>query len=61
MRLDGSTDALNMSRSESVTELNSDLLGGSSAIRPRSSFGKDPDVTPTKPFGLGMLRSGFLA
>lgn len=49
MRLDGSIDALNMSRSESVSELNSELL------RPRTSFGKDPEVTPTKPFGLGML------
>lgn len=49
MRLDGSIDALNMSRSESVSELNSELL------RPRTSFGKDAEVTPTKPFGLGML------
>lgn len=54
MRLDGSTDALNISRSESVTELNSELLGGSTLLRGRSSFGKDPEVTPTKPFGLGM-------
>lgn len=55
MRLDGSIDALNMSRSESVSELNSELLNGSTLQRPRTSYGKDPDVTPTKPFGLGML------
>lgn len=55
MRLDGSIDTLNMSRSESVSELNSELLNGSTLLRPRTSFGKDPDATPTKPFGLGML------
>lgn len=51
MRLDGSIDALNMSRSESVTELNSELLG---SLRPRSSYGKESETTPTKQFGLGM-------
>lgn len=56
MRLDGSIDALNMLRSESVSELNSELLNGSTLLPARTSFGKDPDVTPTKPFGLGMLR-----
>lgn len=60
MRLDGSIDALNISRSESVSELNSELLNGSTLLRPRTSFGKDADVTPTKPFGLGMLSSFFL-
>lgn len=59
MRLDG-IDALNMSRSESVSELNSELLNGSTLPRARRSFGKDPDVTPTKPFGLGMLIYLFL-
>lgn len=62
MRLDGSIDALNISRSESVTELNSELLGGGSTLlRGRSSFGKDPEVTPTKPFGLGMYFSVVVA
>lgn len=53
MRLDLSTESLNIPRSESVTDLNSEPLGGL-PLRSRSSFGKDPDATPLKPFGLGM-------
>ncbi|XP_031336617.1 kinesin-like protein KIF13B isoform X5 [Photinus pyralis] len=51
MRLDLSTESLNIPRSESVTDLNSEPLGGL-PLRTRSSFGKDPDATPPKPFGL---------
>ncbi|XP_049818282.1 kinesin-like protein KIF13A isoform X3 [Aethina tumida] len=54
-RLDLSSDSLHMSRSESVSELSSDLsvLG-----RSRSSFGKETEGTPTKPFGgLGSILS----
>lgn len=43
-----------MARSESVTDLNSDVLSTPSTIRGRS-FGKDPDSSPAKPFGLGKL------
>lgn len=53
MRLDFSTESLNIPRSESVSELNSEPLGGL-PLRSRTSFGKDPDATPPKPFGLGM-------
>ncbi|KAK5639247.1 hypothetical protein RI129_011739 [Pyrocoelia pectoralis] len=51
MRLDLSTESLNIPRSESVTDLNSEPLAGL-PLRSRSSFGKDPDATPSKPFGL---------
>lgn len=47
MRLDLSTESLHMSRSESVSELNSELHGLSS-LRGRSSFSKDNEVTPPK-------------
>lgn len=53
MRLDMSSESLNMSRSESVTELNSDLTTPIS-MRTRT-FSKDSDVSPSKPFGLGNL------
>ncbi|KAF5272853.1 hypothetical protein FQR65_LT00449 [Abscondita terminalis] len=53
MRLDMSTESLNIPRSESVTDLNSEPLGGL-PLRSRSSFSKDPDAVPSKPFGLGM-------
>ncbi|KAG5875309.1 hypothetical protein JTB14_022220 [Gonioctena quinquepunctata] len=49
MRLDLSTESLHMSRSESVSELNSEL--SLTPLRNRTSFGKDPEVTPPK-FGL---------
>lgn len=58
MRLDLSTDCLHMSRSESVSELNSDLSMGHSLtpLKSRSSFVKDIEGTPPKPFGgLGRL------
>lgn len=58
MRLDGSTDALNISRSESVTDLNSELLGG---LHSRSAFRKDTEGVPTKQFGLGRLISVLYA
>lgn len=51
MRLDMSTESLNMARSESVTDLNSDVLTTPNTIRTRN-FGKDPDTSPSKPFGL---------
>ncbi|KAF5284466.1 hypothetical protein FQA39_LY17041 [Lamprigera yunnana] len=57
MRLDLSTESLNITRSESVTDLNSEPLGGL-PLRSRNSFSKDPDVTPSKPFGLGMTSPG---
>lgn len=57
MRLDMSSESLNMSRSESVTELNSELLSTPSSIRSRSSFSKDPDISPSKSFGLGKCRT----
>jgi kinesin family protein 13 len=41
-----------MSRSESVSELNSELHGVATPLRPRTSFGKDSEGTPTKPFGI---------
>lgn len=50
-----SSESLNMSRSESVTELNSELSTPSS-IRSRSTFSKDPDISPSKTFGLGKCR-----
>jgi kinesin family protein 13 len=52
MRLDTSTESLQMSRSESVSELNSELHGVATPLRPRTSFGKDSEGTPTKPFGI---------
>ncbi|XP_025837390.1 kinesin-like protein KIF13A isoform X2 [Agrilus planipennis] len=52
MRLDMSTESLNMPRSESVTELNSEPLAGLPLRSSRSSFSKDPDMTPPKPFGI---------
>ncbi|KAJ3639965.1 hypothetical protein Zmor_003291 [Zophobas morio] len=52
MRLDTSTESLQMSRSESVSELNSELHGKTTPIRSRSSFGKESEGTPTKPFGI---------
>lgn len=51
MRLDFSTESI--PRSESVSELNSEPLGGL-PLHSRNCFGKDPDITPVKPFGLGM-------
>ncbi|KAF5271787.1 hypothetical protein FQR65_LT17583 [Abscondita terminalis] len=58
MRLDMSTESLNIPRSESVTDLNSEPLGGL-PLRSRSSFSKDPDAVPSKPFGLvGMISPG---
>ncbi|XP_028137555.2 kinesin-like protein KIF13A isoform X1 [Diabrotica virgifera virgifera] len=56
MRLDLSSESLHMSRSESVSELNSEL--GLTPLRGRSSFGKDNEVTPPK-FG-GLARPTFL-
>ncbi|CAG9855403.1 unnamed protein product [Phyllotreta striolata] len=55
MRLDVSSESLHISRSESVSELNSEL--GLGPLRNRSSFGKDPDATPTKYGGLGSILS----
>ncbi|XP_044257426.1 kinesin-like protein KIF13A isoform X2 [Tribolium madens] len=57
MRLDMSTESLHMSRSESVSELNSELHGVTTPLRPRSSFGKDSEGTPSKPFGIGSILS----
>lgn len=59
MRLDMSTESLHMSRSESVSELNSELHGVTTPLRPRTSFGKDTEGSPSKPFGIGMLQSTF--
>ncbi|XP_066259078.1 kinesin-like protein KIF13A isoform X2 [Euwallacea similis] len=59
MRLDTtSTESLHMSRSESVSELSSELLG-LATLRPRSSLGKESEVTPTKTYG-GLARPTFL-
>ncbi|CAH1153752.1 unnamed protein product [Phaedon cochleariae] len=55
MRLDLSTESLHMARSESVSELNSEL--GITPLRGRSSFGKETEVTPPK-FG-GLVFSGM--
>ncbi|XP_045481473.1 kinesin-like protein KIF13A isoform X2 [Harmonia axyridis] len=46
-----STESLQMSRSESVSELNSDLHGVS-PLKSRLSFGKEAESSPSKPFGL---------
>lgn len=53
MRLDLSTDCLHISRSESVSELNSDVGMGHSLtpLKSRTSYVKDIDGTPPKPFG----------
>lgn len=53
MRLDLSSDCLHMSRSESVSELNSDggLGHGLTPVKGRSSYAKDIEGTPPKPFG----------
>ncbi|XP_050313761.1 kinesin-like protein KIF13A isoform X2 [Anthonomus grandis grandis] len=58
MRFDTlSTESLHMSRSESVSELNSELHGRT-PLRPRSSLGKDTEVTPPKTYGgLGSILS----
>lgn len=48
-----STESLQMSRSESVSELNSDLHGVS-PLKSRLSFGKEAESSPSKPFGLGL-------
>lgn len=57
MRFDTSSENLNMPRSESFADLNSDHLGPTPpSSKIRSSFGKniDADLTsPSKPFGLG--------
>lgn len=50
MRLDHSSESLHMSRSESVSELTSEL--GLGPLRSRSSFGKEAETTPTKYGGL---------
>ncbi|KAL1492379.1 hypothetical protein ABEB36_010633 [Hypothenemus hampei] len=57
MRLDTlSTESLHMSRSESVSELSSELHG-LATLRPRSSLGKESDLTPPKTYGgLGMSK-----
>ena len=47
-----STESLNMPRSESVSELNSDIISNMTTLRSRTSFGKDA-ISPSKPFGLG--------
>ncbi|XP_056646132.1 kinesin-like protein KIF13B isoform X4 [Diorhabda sublineata] len=57
MRLDLSSESLHMSRSESVSELNSEL--GTTPSRGRSSFGKDTEVTPPK-FG-GLVFPGMVS
>lgn len=50
-----STESLSMSRSESVSELSSELHGLSTPLRSRLSFGgKESDHSPAKPFGLGL-------
>ncbi|XP_030756486.1 kinesin-like protein KIF13A isoform X3 [Sitophilus oryzae] len=58
LRLDASsTESLRMSRSESVSELNSELHG-IMPLRPRSSTGKESDSTPPKTYGgLGSILS----
>lgn len=56
MRLDMSSESLQMSRSESVSELNSELRGLTTPLRPRNTFVKDMEGIPSKPFGLGRLR-----
>ncbi|KAK9889176.1 hypothetical protein WA026_004456 [Henosepilachna vigintioctopunctata] len=48
-----STESLSMSRSESVSELNSDIHG-ISPLKGRVSFGKETETSPSKPFGLGL-------
>lgn len=57
MRLDLSSDCLHMSRSESVSELNSDIgIHSLTPLKARTSYVKDIDTTPSKPFGgLGKL------
>lgn len=57
MRLDLSSESLHMSRSESVSELNSEL--STTPLRGRSSFGKDSEVTPPK-FG-GLVFPGIVS
>lgn len=58
MRFDAlSTESLHMSRSESVSELTSELHG-LSPLRPRSSIGKESDGTPPKTYG-GLVFSGI--
>ncbi|KAJ8964376.1 hypothetical protein NQ317_003093 [Molorchus minor] len=59
MRLDLSTESLHMSRSESVSELNSDLHHGLTPLRSRSSFGKESEGSTPKSFG-GLARPTFL-
>jgi len=52
-----------MSRSESVSELSSELhgLAGLATLRPRSSLGKESEVTPPKTYGgLGKSQTYFL-
>lgn len=58
-----STESLHMSRSESVSELSSELhgLAGLATLRPRSSLGKESEVTPPKTYGgLGKSLTSFL-
>lgn len=66
MRLDASLESLiGLGRSESVTDLNNELLsasGRSAALRGRHSFGGEGDVAaPSKPFGLGKPHDTNLA
>ncbi|KAL3290384.1 hypothetical protein HHI36_023724 [Cryptolaemus montrouzieri] len=48
-----STESLSMSRSESVSELNSDIHG-ISPLKNRVGYGKESETSPSKPFGLGL-------
>lgn len=52
MRLDLSSECLHMSRSESVSELNSDMsIHSLTPLKSRSTYVKDIEGTPPKPFG----------
>lgn len=57
MRFDASLDSLNVTRSESVTDLNSELTGIAHLRRGSSGHIRNEDhvlsAPPTKPFGIG--------
>lgn len=65
MRLDTSMDSLNVTRSESVTDLNSELNGLAHTRRASIGHGRNEDnlitsPSPVKPFGIGENLSNYI-
>lgn len=64
MRFDTSMDSLKVHRSESVTDLNSELSNLTLSRRPSSEHARNEEnflTVPPKPFGIGMYHNLFLS